>query len=128
MLRTRPILGARGAKDESRISVMSRHTLNDGVTPDLRLNSAWEMWLPDLGPPATLLGDYYKRGMSWGEFEKKYLDYLQTVYDLVRDIATVSLERNLTLLCIEDTPEFCHRRLIAEECKMYKPELIVDIG
>lgn len=109
---------------------MSRHTLNDGQTPDKTLSAdLYDRWLPILGPPAKLLGDYYKRGLPWAEFETGFNDYLSTdqVSLVVSDIALDALERNITLMCIEETPEQCHRRLVAERCKLIVPELVTVV-
>jgi len=127
-LYTKCILNPASSEEGVRISVMSRHTLNDGKTPDTRLNDQYLEHLQKLGPPAKLIGDYYKRGLKWEEFEKRYLDYLQNpeIKNLIEDLARRALVKDLTLLCIEETPERCHRRLIAEECQRLMPELKVE--
>jgi len=130
MLKTKSILAPKEELDGIRISIMSRHTLEDGITshPNISLDS-YERWLPNLGPPLKLIGDYYKRNLPWKEFEKRYLNHLQqTEIQLeVKNLARISLELEVTLLCIEDKPEHCHRRLLAEECKKYQPDLILEI-
>jgi uncharacterized protein YeaO (DUF488 family) len=55
---------------------MSRHTLQDGVTPDPRI-VAFDAWWQDLAPPPKLVGAYYKRGLPWAEFEAAYKDHLR---------------------------------------------------
>ena len=71
MLKTKCILEPKEISDGLRISVMNRHTLNDGVTPDLRIDSSsYDLWFPWLAPPNLLLGDYYKRGLPWEQYEK----------------------------------------------------------
>lgn len=112
--------------DEYRISVMSRHTLNNGITPDLRITPAsYDIWIKELAPSGKLIGDYYKRGLSWKEFEEKYLREIENKSNLVRRIAAVSLCTNISLVCIEESEELCHRRLLAEKCKKYEPKLFV---
>ena len=126
MLRTKCILLPKEALDGYRISVMSRHTLNDGVTPDLRITrDSYDLHLSSLVPPLRLLGDYYKRGLPWVEFERRYFNYLQlpSVWEQVLELAVESMINVFTLLCIEETSEYCHRRLLAEECKRLRPEI-----
>jgi len=130
MLKTKCILLQKEDSDGLRISVMSRHTLNDGITPHPQINSSsYELWLPNLAPPARLLGDYYKRGLPFEQFKEQYLSYINqhTAQIKVRYIAKKSVDSVITLLCIEESPEYCHRKILAEECKKYQLDLILDI-
>ena len=110
---------------------MSRHTLEDGITPDPKIQkSCYDLWLKILGPPAKLLGDYYKRGLLWEAFEAQYNQFITHKHQkkVIFYLASAALTRNLTLLCVESSPEKCHRRLIAEACKRYQPDLEVRIN
>lgn len=123
MLKTKSILSPKEDSDGLRISVMSRHTLNDGITPHPNIiSSSYDFWMLIFAPPLNLLGDYSKRDLFWMQFEKRYLEYLQqsNIPFEVEFLAKRSLESAITILCIEDTPEHCHRRLLAEECKKYQ--------
>ena len=123
MLYTKSIIKPRSSNDGLRISVMSRHTLNDGLTPDPRISSdSYDFWLKELAPPLKLVGDYYKRGLSWTEFEVRYREFLQQVdvSKKVRELARDALAQDLTLLCVEEDSTQCHRRLLAEECQNYE--------
>ena len=130
MLKTKCILLQKEDSDGLRISVMSRHTLNDGITPHPQINSSsYDLWLPNLAPPAKLLGDYYKRGLPFEQFKEQYLSYINqhNIQIEVRYIAKKSVDSVITLLCIEESPEYCHRKILAEECKKYQLDLILDI-
>ncbi len=130
MLKTKYILLPEEELDGVRISVMSRHTLNDGITPHPKINSSsYDLWLPSLAPPSKLLGDYYKRRLPWEQFEKQYLEYINQpkIQIEVKNLAESSIDSVITLLCIEKSPEHCHRRILAEECKKYQPSLVLDI-
>jgi uncharacterized protein YeaO (DUF488 family) len=116
--------------DGIRISGMSRHTLDDGRTLDKRIVlkfGIYHMHLPILGPSAKLVGAWYRREISWREFEKRYLEEIRrpAKASFVRLIANLAMKIDVTLLCVEDSPEHCHRRLLAEECKRLKPQLII---
>ncbi len=130
MLYTNCILNPREEREGLRISVMSRHTLNDGQTNDLRIVPfvSYDFWLQRLAPSGKLVGDWYKNKLGWEDFEKSYLDYLRTdsVADLVHSLFERAFEENLSLLCIEKSPEFCHRRLLAEECQRYDSRLKIE--
>jgi uncharacterized protein YeaO (DUF488 family) len=111
-----------------RISVMSRHTLNDGVTPDTRIgNDTFHVWMRKfLAPPDTLVKVYYE-GLSWEGFREQYLAHLLhgSMEEPVIQLAQRALREDLTLLCVEETAEKCHRGLLAERCKLYVPSLEV---
>ena len=130
MLKTKSILYDKEDTDGLRISVMSRHTLNDGITPHPEItDSSYNQWLQILAPPVKLIGDYYKRDLPWEQFEQKYLDYIRSsnVQTEVQKLAERSLDSVITLLCIEESPENCHRRLLAEECKRHISYLILSV-
>ncbi len=130
MLKTKYILAPIEKDDGMRISIMSRHTLNDGKTPHPDITSKiFHLWYKQFAPPDKLIGDYYLRNLPWKEFEKKYFEYLRQpkIIKEVKKLAKDSLERNITVMCIEKKPDFCHRRLLAEECQRYESNLEVLI-
>ncbi len=131
ILKTESIRRHKSSTDGLRISVMSRHTLNDGVTPDLQiLPTSFDIWMKELAPPQTLIGDYYKRGLSWEEFEDRYKKFLRegTTQLFIGALLKLLQTQTITLLCVEDTPEQCHRRLLAEECKLLRPSILLSIA
>jgi uncharacterized protein YeaO (DUF488 family) len=115
--------------DEKRTSVMSRHTLDDGKTPDDRIidGVTFDEWRKEFAPTGKLVGAYYRKELSWEEFEKIYLEYLRSenIKPKVEDFAKRCTEETITLMCIEDTADKCHRRLLAEELQRYQPSLII---
>jgi uncharacterized protein YeaO (DUF488 family) len=126
MLFTKSILKAQEVSDGVRISVMSRHTLIDGVTPDVRITpKCYDEWESELAPPERLVGDYYKRNLTWEKFKEEYLVFLQQNMGKVKELARRAIFNDITILCIEDSPKYCHRRLLAEECQKYEQSLIV---
>ncbi len=130
MLKTKPIISDIEKTDGIRMSVMSRHTLNDGITPNLNiLPQHYNLWLPSLAPPAKLLGDYYKRGLSWDDFSNRFLDFTHTknTESTITLIGTSALRINVTLLCIEDNLDRCHRSLLAKRFKELIPNLDMDL-
>ncbi|MET9746898.1 DUF488 domain-containing protein [Streptomyces ardesiacus] len=68
--------------------------------------------LPDLAPTQPMLEDYKKRRTNWLTYEGRFLELMEQ-----RDIASTvprELLSNSVLLCSEDKPHQCHRRLVAE--------------
>lgn len=67
---------------------------------------------PELAPTKDILDAYKKHKGSWSDYETKFLDLMRQ-----RRIEK-TLDRELIdgacLLCSEDKPHHCHRRLVAE--------------
>jgi len=129
MLYTKCIFLPAERSDGTRISVMSRHTLEDGITPDPRIiPGIYREWRKEFSPPDKLVGDYYKRGLPWEEFERRYLIHLRLpeISFKVIALAQRAEAEHITLLCAEETPEKCHRRLLAEECLRYNHSLRLE--
>jgi len=111
------ILSNRSPADGVRVSVMSRHTLNDGITPDARIDSSrFDLHYPDLAPSPRLIGDYYKRALSWLDFEAKFREEMKQpkAISAMDKVIKMARKGNVTLLCIEEGDEMCHRRLLVE--------------
>lgn len=68
--------------------------------------------LPELAPTKEILDNYRKRNGDWQAYEVQFLDLMQQ-----RQIAQ-SVDQDIVsdscLLCSEDRPHRCHRRLVAE--------------
>lgn len=113
--------------NEKRVSIMSRHTKADGVTPDERIveGVTFDEWRKEFAPPDKLIGAYYRNELSWEDFEKKYIEFLRSaeIKPKVESFAKRCTEETITLMCIEDGADKCHRRLLAEELQKYQPQL-----
>lgn len=130
MLLTKAIRAPIEHSDGIRISVMSRHTLQDGRTPDTTIHDdMYDVWWPELAPPTSLLGDYYKRSLSWADFESRFDKHLASsaATAALNKLIELSYYGTAAILCTEGEPKKCHRRLVAEKCKLIVPELIVVI-
>jgi len=79
---------------------------------------------PELAPDAGLL-DERRAGGEWVEYERRFLPILaeRATEDVGRLI--VARYKAPCLLCIEATPEECHRRLVAEYWAAHLPGLAV---
>lgn len=68
--------------------------------------------LTSLAPTQPMLDAFKKRGGDWSKYEA---DFLQLMKDRrVEDTLDPMLVDNGVLLCSEDKPHHCHRRLVAE--------------
>ncbi len=67
---------------------------------------------PELAPTQSMLDAYRKEHHNWSIYEREFLDLMDE-----RRIGEMSLREIFAdgcLLCSEDKPEHCHRRLVAE--------------
>ncbi len=116
MIKTKCIKDPIEPSDGIRISVMSSHTI-DGIIPDTEITeNMYDLHIPELAAPKKLLGDYYKRGLSWSEYETRYLEYIRTLDIKLLILDLIKKYDIITFLCIESDDSKCHRRLLQEEC------------
>ncbi len=68
--------------------------------------------MPLLAPTKQILDDYKKRRSDWSTYETQFLNLLRArrvEHTVAREIVSDGC-----LLCSEDTPDHCHRRLVVE--------------
>jgi uncharacterized protein (DUF488 family) len=83
--------------------------------------------MPVLAPTQEMLDGYKKRGGDWGAYEARFLDLMK-----YRQIETTIPQDTIgdgCLLCSEDRPDRCHRRLVAEYLKRHWSDVdIIHLG
>ena len=68
--------------------------------------------VPELAPTQEMLGEYRKAKGDWAAYERKFLDLMRKrKIERTVDRAVIA---DGCLLCSEDKPHHCHRRLVAE--------------
>ena len=70
---------------------------------------------PELAPTSEMLDGYKKYDSSWSTYEKKFLDLMKS--RRIEEKIPRNLLDGACLLCSEDKPHHCHRRLVAEYLK-----------
>ncbi len=80
--------------------------------------------IPELAPTQEILDEYKKNRGDWSVYERKFLDLMRQ-RGVERTVPRSLLESGC-LLCSEDKPHHCHRRLVAEYLKEHWGE--VDIA
>jgi uncharacterized protein YeaO (DUF488 family) len=68
--------------------------------------------LLELAPTQELLDDYKKKKGDWVQYERSFLDLMKS--RRIEQQVPKELIDNGCLLCSEDEPSKCHRRLVAE--------------
>lgn len=81
--------------------------------------------LPELAPTEELLKSFKKKEIAWDAYEAAFLKQLKAmqntkVFELIREGDSVCL------LCSEDQPLHCHRRLVAEHYAKLHPGTTVQ--
>jgi uncharacterized protein (DUF488 family) len=71
--------------------------------------------VPDLAPTQEILDEYKKRKGQWALYESKFLDLIRS-RQIEKKVSRTMLDGGC-LLCSEEKPDHCHRRLVAEYLK-----------
>lgn len=73
--------------------------------------------LPELAPTQVMLDQYKKQSGDWSTYEKHFLDLMRQ--RRIEDTVPRDVVADGCLLCSEDKPHHCHRRLVAEYLKRH---------
>jgi uncharacterized protein (DUF488 family) len=68
--------------------------------------------LPELAPTQEMLDEYKKLKGAWTDYERRFLDLL--AQRRIENSIPKEIVSEGCLLCSEDKPHQCHRRLVAE--------------
>ncbi len=68
--------------------------------------------LPQLAPTQNILEDYKKHRVDWQAYEHQFMDLMKL--RLIENSVSRELLKGGCLLCSEEKPDRCHRRLVAE--------------
>ena len=71
--------------------------------------------VPELAPTQDILDGYKKHKGDWEVYEKKFMELM--IKRAIENKLSRELFDNACLLCSEDKPHHCHRRLVAEYLK-----------
>lgn len=86
----------------------------------------YDEWMPDLSP-SQQLREKVKNGRGWGYFKQAFYSELETRQPALDYVAKRAKEGEITLLCVEDNPAFCHRSLVAEHIKARHSDLSIIV-
>ena len=81
--------------------------------------------LPDLAPTKELLKSYQDKDTTWAEYVHVFSEILKKRH--IKERYKVEDFDNCCFLCTEDTPEQCHRRLVAEYLRDVNPDKEIKI-
>lgn len=117
-LKTKSIQEKRAKQDGIRICIMRR------IKPEFD----FDIWLPALSPSTELLKDYHDKKINWDEYEILFTkEVLETQKEFIEIIGELCKNHTISLLCWEETPEKCHRRLVAERINELFPEVKLSL-
>ena len=71
--------------------------------------------LPELAPTQDILDEYKKNKGDWAVYERKFLELMESRH-IEKSVPREVIDDGC-LLCSEDKPHHCHRRLVAEYLK-----------
>ena len=73
--------------------------------------------LPALAPTQEMLDEYKKQGGDWRTYERRFLDLMRE--RRIEETVPRESVSDGCLLCSEDKPHHCHRRLVAEYLRQH---------
>ena len=80
--------------------------------------------LTDLAPTQEMLDEYKKRKEDWATYERRFLDLMEQRH--VEDRIAKEIIADGCLLCSEDKPHHCHRRLVVEYLSRHWGEIAIS--
>jgi uncharacterized protein (DUF488 family) len=80
--------------------------------------------LPELAPTQEMLDAYKKQKGDWGPYERSFLDLMRE-RRIEKAVSPETLD-GACLLCSEEKPHQCHRRLVAEYLREKWPDVAID--
>ncbi len=78
----------------------------------------------DLAPTAEMLSAYQKRQCDWPTYEAQFLNLMKE--RRIEAALSPGLLDNACLLCSEEKPHKCHRRLVAEYLQQHWPKIEIE--
>lgn len=82
------------------------------------------MHLPQLAPTQEMLDEYKKQKGDWARYEQRFLDLMRE--RRIENTVPREVIADGCLLCSEDKPHQCHRRLVAEYLKKHWGDLDIQ--
>lgn len=103
-------------KDGVRICIMRRPNAE----------AVYDVLMPVLAPSHELLTDIHTKKIDKPEYNRRFhKEVVVGQKKFVRFLANIALENEVTILCWEEVPDKCHRKLVAEACQKLEPSLKV---
>ncbi|MCK9356294.1 MAG: DUF488 domain-containing protein [Dehalococcoidia bacterium] len=78
---------------------------------------------PELAPTKDILDSYKKKRIDWQEYENRFRQLMMERSP--ETFLSPDTMNHACLLCSEPKPDRCHRRLVAEYCRSYWPQLTI---
>lgn len=111
------------------ILTMGRLTDNTGKTPSPELvamsKNGWRH-MPALAPYGQKVVDWRKGRITWTRFCASYikkLKYDAETISAVNELIYLARDYQVIVACVEEKPDFCHRRVLLWWCKRLAPDL-----
>ena len=80
----------------------------------LNKNGIEYIHLKRLGSPKNIRKEL-KQNKDYFSFFKKYLEYIKLHRSIINDLYKIILEKDCCIMCYEDLPIKCHRKIICDE-------------
>ena len=74
-----------------------------------------DLWMKELGTPREVIKSWKSGKIEWSQVVREYNIVLLKNRSLLLDLAKISKESDITLLCSCKDPDRCHRSLLMKE-------------
>lgn len=111
-------------------SIQAKPSKNDGIRICIMRrpndDAVYDVLMPVLAPSHELLTDIHTKKIDKAEYNRRFhKEVVLGQRRFIKFLTNISLENDVTILCWEETPEKCHRKLVADACKKLNPDLDV---
>lgn len=115
-------------------SIQARKSESDGIRicimrrPGDYNDADFDIWMPVLSPSHKLLDDFHSKKVDWSGYVSRFnKEVIERQGRYLKILTKVACKQDITLLCWEESPKQCHRRLVVEECMRINPKLKIVI-
>ena len=113
-------------------SIQEASSLDDGVRICImrkpNFDAEWDIWMPTLAPSLSLLKAYLNNEVDWSEYVSQFHhDVIVENSKHMKLLVDMARTNTITVLCWEELPTQCHRKLVLEEASRLDPGLKIVI-
>ncbi len=118
IIKTKSIQDPVESQDGVRICIMRR------IKPEF----VFDIWMPHLSPSTELLKEYHDKKINWEQYEVRFnKEVIKAEKKYLNILLAIASITPITLLCWENTPEMCHRRLVTQALQKINPAINIDL-
>lgn len=109
-------------------SIQAEPALEDGIRICImrrpNADAQYDVLMPVLAPSHQLLTDIHTKVIDKPEYNRRFNEEVVVGQRrFIEFLAKIAAVQDVTILCWEEVPDKCHRKLVAEACQAIDPNL-----